>query len=407
MTQPGVAGLDLLEASDRVAVQPLGSVQQREQRGAPLRGFEGAADPVGELVAVAEVDEVRRRFPVVDGHLPVDGAGDVAQRDVAEQVLGPGCGGGDVLAQHPAVVGGGAFRAAHDGEQLVAELGGEVGDGLAADGGQPVGVEVAGDGVGVGGAVGEEPQGAQEVPVVVVLGLLGVGERLVRRRGQQQHLRLAVGEQVVGPLAGFAGLVEQMPEALELVQDHQVGLESVDAGPGELAAHPAGQRPDRLPQHRGNVGSAAHLGDEAVELVDESVSACRGGEPAPDRDVDASLEVAFESGHDSGEPVVVGYLPAQQVECGATAPVGEVEEVRQQQQNRAFLGSAGLPAQLERRARCEGDEVHGIGEPAAVFGDARECLASRVSRLATGRCGSPVTSSRAMSCCAMSALEQT
>ncbi len=80
----------------------------------------------------------------------------------------------------------------------------------------------------------QEVRGPQEVPVVIVaLRLAGDGVHLVGRRREQQHADIVVlvrvREELPGEGAGVVLSVEQMTEALELVQDHQVRLERRDA----------------------------------------------------------------------------------------------------------------------------------------------------------------------------------
>ena len=67
--------------------------------------------------------------------------------------------------------------------------------------------------------------------------LLSQREGLVGRRRKQQHPCRPVVEELMRQLCGFAAVfdVEEVSEALELVQDHQVRLEGLHARLGELA----------------------------------------------------------------------------------------------------------------------------------------------------------------------------
>ena len=91
--------------------------------------------------------------------------------------------------------------------------------------------------------VRQELQGLQEVRVMTatLVGFLRIRERLIGRCREQQHARVGLVEELVRQFGRFAaGLhVQQVPKALELVQDHEVRLERRNGGPREHPAQPA------------------------------------------------------------------------------------------------------------------------------------------------------------------------
>ena len=84
---------------------------------------------------------------------------------------------------------------------------------------------------------GEEADGASEIAIMVVaLGLVGERVHLVRRRRQQQNLRVGVVEDGVGQARAFVVGVEKVLESLELIKNHKVWFQVVDRGAGDELA---------------------------------------------------------------------------------------------------------------------------------------------------------------------------
>ncbi len=83
----------------------------------------------------------------------------------------------------------------------------------------------------------QKAQGTEEVLVVVIgLGLVLEGVHLVGRGREQQYPVLFEPEELVCEFARAIGPVEEMLEALELVEDDQVRLQGLKAGHGEELA---------------------------------------------------------------------------------------------------------------------------------------------------------------------------
>ncbi len=89
--------------------------------------------------------------------------------------------------------------------------------------------------------VHEEAGGAYEVPIVLLLGFVGQRVHLVGGGGEQQDPHFRVGEELPCQLAGGVGAVEQIPEPLEFVEDHEIGFERVQTSTGEDLAQLADQ----------------------------------------------------------------------------------------------------------------------------------------------------------------------
>jgi hypothetical protein len=81
-----------------------------------------------------------------------------------------------------------------------------------------------------------EAERAEEVKVVVVLLLVVEREHLVRRRREEEHAHSWVGEEISRERGCLILAIEQVAEALELVEDDQVRLERVQACGGEPMA---------------------------------------------------------------------------------------------------------------------------------------------------------------------------
>ena len=102
----------------------------------------------------------------------------------------------------------------------------------------------------------------------MLLVIVGVGEGLVRGGREQQHLRGGVLEEGVGEFTRFAALgVQKVLEALELVEDDEVGLQGVDAGLAERVTQLRDGVLHSVPDLRRDALEAAHLVTELLEAL--------------------------------------------------------------------------------------------------------------------------------------------
>ena len=190
--------------------------------------------------------------------------GDVLREQVLVQVGGRGRRDPGDVAEHRVVLAGGADSL---GSRDVA---GEQGLDVPADRAETVGgfrgaavqpalvvAQQAAELISAGVAVCEEADGGEEVLVMVVVAAVsGDRERPVRSRGEHQDTGVLAGlwalpvEERAGEARRLAVWVvdEEVPEALELVEDDEVGLQGLHAGRREQAAELADQRvaPSRL-----------------------------------------------------------------------------------------------------------------------------------------------------------------
>ena len=127
-------------------------------------------------------------------------------------------------------------------------------------------------------------------------GLLRVRERLVRRGREQQHVRVGLREEIVGELGRLAaGLhVEQIPEALELVQDDEIRLEGTH---GCACEHPAQSADDHACRAALATGQSPPSGD-LPDQGDERGPLGTLVELLKERPMDAGLEAPCAHGRD-------------------------------------------------------------------------------------------------------------
>lgn len=327
---------------------------------------------LGDLVAVQEVDEVGRGLPVLDRERGVQVTRQLPEGDEPEQVLlrGRPQVGGTFLGH----LGGDAarpFGAGDDLQQLCPDFVGEGGRRAARHHRAAVGAEGVGDTASGAGlvVVGEELHHLKKVAVVVVADprLLGVGERLEGGRRQQQHFGLMVGgliaelEEMMGQLASLALGIEQPPEPLELVQDHQVGGKEPDALAGQHRSQVAHEWPSAPPQ----LLDLVDVRHQVRELVEQTWRpfADRLQKRLADEGVDRIVELPPQPADVIGEPLGRREAAPKDAARGVgTALVGELERaLKEQIDHGPLLRSPGAPPLAERRARREGDQVDGLG----------------------------------------------
>ncbi len=236
--EDAIAAVPRIEGPELAPASPVDAAVDRTEpkRCLPRRVLvgEGNGNLVVGLVTVAEVDERRHRLPVLDHSLRPGDRADGFERHELRDIAGVEQRRLDVLGQHAVAVARGAepFGSHHDVRQLgfdAATKPGQVGGRAIVD------VEDSRAEVGHRSlerarvAVGQESEGVEEVAVMVVVGVVAAGEHLVGRRAEEQGLVARVVEEGLGELAGGVFARHEMPEALELIEDHKVGLERLNA----------------------------------------------------------------------------------------------------------------------------------------------------------------------------------
>ncbi|MCB1029286.1 MAG: hypothetical protein KDB24_16165, partial [Microthrixaceae bacterium] len=123
--------------------------------------------------------------------------------------------------------------------------------------------------------------------MVIVFGIVTSREHLVR--GGAEHQRLVVGkpEEVLSELSGRAFARHQVSKALELVEDHEVGFEGMDASRGEPLSKLADQLVAGVPRWRVGLRHAyREVGGEVSEAIQCGKVAQILSEPVQQRVVD-------------------------------------------------------------------------------------------------------------------------
>ena len=337
------------------------------------RSFERLLEPVVELVAAHEMNEVgsrlpeRHRIPVAHG----------LEQGVCCKILPNVCrlerdlrSG---LSQHgvPFVAGANPLGSGHHGPERVLDLGLCISgcleripvvrpcpfQGIRKPGetpGQAVDIVVS--------TVEQEPRRGQEILVVVLLLDLGIGRvELVRRRREKQGrngptvMRLGL-EQGLRKLGGLTPVVfpglDQWLESLEFVEDDQVRLKSVDAHRGQQAPQFADQivsSPSGLVRPVAPVTTEPCI-EQIAQLALQVVSAREFlVEIPPNSGLDRQLRI------EAPPPTLLAPHPALQQVHQGRGPL----DMRGQEMKQEFplpAPAAGTP-QLERRARREADEI--------------------------------------------------
>lgn len=119
--------------------------------------------------------------------------------------------------------------------------------------------------------------------IVAGSGFLGERERLVGRGRQQQHLGITVVEELLRQLGAFAPLLDrqQVPEALELVEDDQVGLKRLDSGPRQRRPQSPGQLPAAAAKIVGELLASTDVAEKQLEVAPLAGGPDRSPELAP------------------------------------------------------------------------------------------------------------------------------
>jgi hypothetical protein len=205
-----------------------------------------------QAIAVHEVQGVRRALPVFDDVVALDELGDLVELAELQQIgrSKARCDRvGRFKVEHAVAIGRRRqpLGSAHDAAQVARD---GIARGLHRIDVSVVGREVAQPDAVVGKCVAdvidrrrvvaqEEGRGLEKVALVILIELRRPREHAVRRRREQQRLRVLLTEEQVGELADGLLWVEQAREALELVQDDEIGLQGSDARLCQLTAEPA------------------------------------------------------------------------------------------------------------------------------------------------------------------------
>ncbi|HWT92328.1 MAG TPA: hypothetical protein VN238_04980 [Solirubrobacteraceae bacterium] len=205
----------------------------------------------------------------------------------------------------------------------------------------------------------QEGQQPAQLGVVGRTVLAGVAERAIRRGREEQHARelaaiVAEREQLLGELGGIALAVEQFGEALELIEDHEVGLERIDAAPCELSSQSADEMQLTIAFGGGQAGAAVGGVHQREELGPEGGVQHLRGERSRDARVRpgqraqlvlerADLRVEAEHLVDAAVPRDVPHRP------------------QQPKQQRTLLRPSAARPRVERRPGRQRDEVHAVG----------------------------------------------
>ena len=375
-----VSQVDRFEVGHRGPIQrPRRGQQSADPR--RIRPLQPRLHAVGRRVPVHEAREVWNRFPVLQVDQGIHPPAEFSKSGPLAQVCHGGRGSGKA-PHHDEIIALADRRALRPGHQRCEHCAHAAGRGIRVATDEQR-LTVRGEGcrnlaLCTGRPAREKPNCREKVLVVIVVRVITVGERLVGRGGEQQNFRVWVLEQCVREFRRITGFrVEQMPEALELVEDDEVGLQGIHAGLRERLAELRDQALIPVPQFTRHLLFASHLVAEFDESVKRAVGLDHPGKGVDDSRIGFAGELAQQRLH---VPLVKasGVLHRAMHQQAGHTPVriSSIRDLVQDDREHRPLRRRTLPpsAITERCARCERNEIHllaGIGcllrQPAAFF----------------------------------------
>src|SRR5690606_6711639 len=191
--------------------------------------------------------------------------------------------------------------------------------------------------------------------------------------------RVGVREEPVGELVGPAvpARVEQVLEPLELVEDHEVGVQQLDAHECHAPPHVTDEVTARGPQLGWVVPSVAKPVDEHLERLTAGWPARGEARRIDDGElVGEGLQVTLDALAVAAGSLSKALVASLRVDAlpedpaGSPVPVDVPQLSQEREGERALLDPAGAAPQLERRPRGDGEQVDPMC--AAVEVDERE-----------------------------------